>query len=152
MIFSGPNLPKKRPKCSVPEPFKQVLSTSRDVILSGQICGLKLQRVFTSGDGCWLPMAWSSSPLKFGLVFLHKVEIGLVFFTYTFPIRILDLAFFPYGFRTATKKTNRKQNHLNCKQKRRIHNKFIPFQVCRVSLTLFFFGGGEGGGVEPRFC
>ena len=32
----------------------QVLSASRDAIISGQICGSKLQRVFTLGDGCWL--------------------------------------------------------------------------------------------------
>ena len=37
------------------EPLKRALSASRDVIISGQICGLKLQRVFTLGDGCWLP-------------------------------------------------------------------------------------------------
>ena len=31
---------------------------SRDVIISGQICGSrsKLQRVFTVGDGCWPPI------------------------------------------------------------------------------------------------
>ena len=32
----------------------QVLSASRDVIISGQICGSKLQKVFTLGDRCWL--------------------------------------------------------------------------------------------------
>ena len=37
------------------EPVKQVLSASRGVIIFGQICGSKLQRVFTLGDGCWLP-------------------------------------------------------------------------------------------------
>ena len=31
---------------------KQALWTSRDVLISGQICGSNLQRVFTSGDGC----------------------------------------------------------------------------------------------------
>ena len=50
--------PKFAQKCptfitshDVLEPFKQVRH-----IISGQICGSKLQRVFTSGDGCWLPM------------------------------------------------------------------------------------------------
>ena len=38
------------------EPLKQVLSASRDVIVSGQICGSKLQKVFTLGDRCWLTM------------------------------------------------------------------------------------------------
>ena len=45
-IFSGQNLAKKCPK---------LLSASRDVIVFGQICGSKLQNVFTLGDGCWLP-------------------------------------------------------------------------------------------------
>ena len=36
-------------------PLKQVLSASRDVIISGQICGSKLKKVFTLGDGCWPP-------------------------------------------------------------------------------------------------
>ena len=35
--------------------IKQVLLASRDVMLSGQICGSRLQRVLTLGDGCWLP-------------------------------------------------------------------------------------------------
>ena len=38
------------------EPLKQALLASRDVIISSQICGSKLQRVFTLGDGCWLPI------------------------------------------------------------------------------------------------
>ena len=37
------------------EPLKQTFLASCDVIISGQICGSKLQRVFTLGDGCWLP-------------------------------------------------------------------------------------------------
>ena len=37
------------------EPLKQALLASRDVILSSQICGSKLPKVFTLGDGCWLP-------------------------------------------------------------------------------------------------
>ena len=37
------------------EPLKQALLASRDVIISSQICGSKLQKVFTLGDGCWLP-------------------------------------------------------------------------------------------------
>ena len=38
------------------EPLKQALLASRDVIISGQICGSNLQKVFTLGDGCWLPI------------------------------------------------------------------------------------------------
>ena len=41
---------------AVLEPSKPVLSASRDVIISGQICGSQLRRVFTLGDGCWLPI------------------------------------------------------------------------------------------------
>ena len=37
------------------EPLKQALLASRDVIISGKIRLSKLQRVFTLGDGCWLP-------------------------------------------------------------------------------------------------
>ena len=37
------------------EPFKKALLASRDVIISSQICGSNLQKVFTLGDGCWLP-------------------------------------------------------------------------------------------------
>ena len=37
------------------EPLKQALLASRDVIISSQICGSKLQKVFTLGDRCWLP-------------------------------------------------------------------------------------------------
>ena len=48
-------MPKNITSHDVLEPLKQVLSASRDVIISGQICGSKLQRVFTLGDGCWLP-------------------------------------------------------------------------------------------------
>ena len=59
-IFSGHNLAPKMPRNisahDVLEPLKQVLSASRDVTISGQICGSKLQRVFTLGDGCWLPI------------------------------------------------------------------------------------------------
>ena len=52
---SAGKVPKIITSHDVLEPLKQVLSTSRDVIISGQICGSKLQRVFTLGDGCWLP-------------------------------------------------------------------------------------------------
>ena len=51
----GQKMPKIITSHDVLEPFKQVLSASRDVIISGQICGSKLQKVFTLGDGCWLP-------------------------------------------------------------------------------------------------
>ena len=37
------------------EPLKQALLASRDVIISSQICGSNMQKVFTLGDGCWLP-------------------------------------------------------------------------------------------------
>ena len=37
------------------EPLKQALLSSRDVIISSKICGSNAQRVFTLGDGCWLP-------------------------------------------------------------------------------------------------
>ena len=53
--------------CWLLEPLKQVLSASRDVIISGQIYGSKLERVFTLGDGCWLPMKRTlldSKPLR----------------------------------------------------------------------------------------
>ena len=50
---------KKMPKIvtshEVLEPLEQVLLASRDVMISGLIFGSKLQRVFTLGDGCWLP-------------------------------------------------------------------------------------------------
>ena len=49
-------MPKVITSHDVLEPLKQVLSASRDVIISGQIWGSKLQRVFTLGDGCWLPI------------------------------------------------------------------------------------------------
>ena len=42
------------------EPLKQALA-SRAMIISGQICGSKLQRVFTLGDRCWLPIQISRS-------------------------------------------------------------------------------------------
>ena len=60
VIFSGRNLPPKMPKNSslhdVLEPLKQALLASCDVLISSQICVSKLQRVFTLGDGCWLPI------------------------------------------------------------------------------------------------
>ena len=51
----GPKKPKIITSHDVLEPSKKVLSASRDVMISGQIRGSKLQRVFTLGDGCWLP-------------------------------------------------------------------------------------------------
>ena len=48
------------------EPLKQVRSASRDVIISGQICGLKFQEVFTLGDGCWLQSTEHQKSLKLG--------------------------------------------------------------------------------------
>ena len=48
-------MPKLITSHDVLEPLKQVLLASRDVIISGQKFGSKLQRFFTLGDGCWLP-------------------------------------------------------------------------------------------------
>ena len=42
-----------------PRTFKQALLASCDVIISSQICGSNLQKVFTLGDGCWLPINWA---------------------------------------------------------------------------------------------
>ena len=52
----GQKMPKSISLHDVLEPLKQALWASRDVIISSQICGSKLQKVFTLGDGCWLPM------------------------------------------------------------------------------------------------
>ena len=49
-------MPKMISLHDVLEPLKQALLASLDVIISSQICVSKLQRVFTLGDGCWLPM------------------------------------------------------------------------------------------------
>ena len=61
VIFSGQNVARKKPKIitshNVLETLKQALLASRDVIISGQICGSKLLAVFTLGDGRWLPNA-----------------------------------------------------------------------------------------------
>ena len=54
-----PTFGKKMPKIislhDVLEPLNQALLASRDVVNSGRICGSTLQKVFTLGDGCWLP-------------------------------------------------------------------------------------------------
>ena len=61
VIFSGQNFGQKMPKMislhDVLEPLKQALLASRDVIISSRICGSNLQKVFTLGDGCWLPIS-----------------------------------------------------------------------------------------------
>ena len=54
----APKMPKIISLHDVLEPLKQALLASRDVIISSQICVSKLQRVFTLGDGCWLPIYW----------------------------------------------------------------------------------------------
>ena len=68
VIFSGQNLAKKCQNFfslhDVLEPLKQALLASRDVIIFSQICGSNLQKVFTLGDGCWLPIQ-SSWPQDF---------------------------------------------------------------------------------------
>ena len=65
VIFSGQKFGKKIPKIislhDVLEPLKQALLASRDAIISSQICGSNLQKVFTLGDGCWLPMNLSGT-------------------------------------------------------------------------------------------
>ena len=50
----GTKMPENITSHDVLKPSKQVLSALRDVIISDQICGSKLQRVFTLGDdtGC----------------------------------------------------------------------------------------------------
>ena len=53
-----PKMPKNISLDDVLEPLKQAFLASRDVIISSQICVSKLQRVFTLGDGCWLPIFW----------------------------------------------------------------------------------------------
>ena len=60
VIFSGQNLAKNPQSISLHDflgPLKEALSASLDVRISGQIYGSKLQRVFTLGDGCWLPIS-----------------------------------------------------------------------------------------------
>ena len=52
----GQKMPKFISLHDVLEPLKQALLASRDVKISSQICGSNLQKVFTLGDGCWLPM------------------------------------------------------------------------------------------------
>ena len=47
------------------EPLKQALLASRDVIISSQICGSKLQKVFTLGDGYCLPKGAPSTMQMF---------------------------------------------------------------------------------------
>ena len=49
-------MPKSISLHDVLEPLRQALLASRDVIISSQICGSNLQKVFTLGDGCWLPI------------------------------------------------------------------------------------------------
>ena len=67
----GQKMPKIISLHDVLEPSKQALLASRDVIISSQICGLKLQKVFTLGDGCWLPIFclqlsfFACSPLRY---------------------------------------------------------------------------------------
>ena len=51
----SPNMPTFVTSHDVLKPLKQAFSASPDAIISGQVCGSKLQRVFTLGDGCWLP-------------------------------------------------------------------------------------------------
>ena len=68
-------MPKFITSHDVLEPLKQVLLASRDVIISGQICGSKLQRVFTLGDGCYLPTEVRSSFL-FALCKLKFSTVG----------------------------------------------------------------------------
>ena len=52
----GQKMPKIISLHDVLEPLKQALLASRDVIISSRICGSNLRKVFTLGDGCWLPI------------------------------------------------------------------------------------------------
>ena len=45
------------------EPLKQALLALRDVIISSQICVSKFQKLFTLGDGCWLPILGQFLPV-----------------------------------------------------------------------------------------
>ena len=60
----GQKMPKSISLHDVLEPLKQALWASRDVIISSQICGSKLQKVFTLGDGCWLPNKQNSQEIS----------------------------------------------------------------------------------------
>ena len=54
-------MPKVISLHDVLEPLKQALLAARDVITSSQICGSKLQKKITLGDGCWLPIETKSN-------------------------------------------------------------------------------------------
>ena len=69
-------MPKMITSHDVLEPLKQVLSASRDVIVPGQTCGSKLQRVFTLGDGCWLPIFAPSPRCTEPLVISSQGNLG----------------------------------------------------------------------------
>ena len=56
------------------------------MFISGQICGSKLQRVFTLGDGCWLPI---KSAKKGG--FRVIIQAGRIY-THTHTINTVGLA------------------------------------------------------------
>ena len=79
----GQKMPKMITSHDVFEPLKQALSASCDVNISGQVCGLKLQKVFTLGDGCWLPTSviistnWRPQPLSIKTVHMAQKR-GLV--------------------------------------------------------------------------
>ena len=81
VIVSGQNLDKICQKLSYRMTslrlLKQVLSASRDMIISGQICSSKLQKkVFTLGDGCWLPIScfvsWGKGQRESNM---HRIEV-----------------------------------------------------------------------------
>ena len=61
-------MPKLISLHDVLEPLEQALLASRDVIISSQICGSNLQRVFTLGDGCWLPIDHGFRAVKYGFL------------------------------------------------------------------------------------
>ena len=99
VIFSGQNLAQKMPKSitshDVPEPLKQVLSASRDVIISGQVCGSKLQRVFTFGvtdAGCpfsarFQPLCNKTSDNGTQRTLPYKFTVAVVFHSlWRFPV------------------------------------------------------------------
>ena len=84
---------------------KQALSASRDVIISGQICGSKFQRVFTLGDGCWLSIKTlrrsdSLSRSRFGYaatrssIFYRIIRAGIGVFSLSgLKIRVINYPF-----------------------------------------------------------
>ena len=66
--FFWPKFAKQTPELitsrDVLQPLRQALLALRDAAISSQICSSKLQRVFTLGDGCWLPIIFPEKAKK----------------------------------------------------------------------------------------